>query len=609
MKRKLIIDGQIFQTPALHRGMGKYSFDLISQIARQSREEWSDINLILSKKVSTDPELITKLSTFGPKLAISELDLLPSEDDFYKIAKHNKKIVDKYISDIAGTNTVDYLVLSLMQREIYPVFPSDVKIQKFLLFYDLIPLMFPRLYLQERVKKADYLSRLAELIKADRFLAISKTVANDLASYLGIDNERITSIDGGPINHSEFSQEIIVPHPFILMPTGNDYRKNNRRGIEGFNSFNRIHDNRYSLVITSFFEPNEINELQQLSNNITFTGNIDGSQLSYLFEQAEGILFPAEYEGLGLPVLEAVEKNKPVACSDISVFKEISPDAFHYFNPYETNSIAAALSEMVGNPKIKIQEYESILSSYTWENTVNKLLSVRRLSIKANTSPKKLAVFGLWPELEGSNNSMLVNSHAELSRCFMGIDYYLGGSESNDNAGVNFLPYITKVKPIEPGFNLQADQYSSIMYYIGNNPDYSLALFTALSVPGIVALHDLELVDTWLEMVNQNLVDQSRYALEKEINKSYGINGYLVSLIRNQKAILVFDEKVKSGVSRIISVLKVNTKIYQADLPFAPLPYPEIISPENVNEHKPNHKVSYKQFAHQILNVVEGING
>ena len=33
-KRILIVDGQVFQTPAWHRGMGKYSFELLRALEK-----------------------------------------------------------------------------------------------------------------------------------------------------------------------------------------------------------------------------------------------------------------------------------------------------------------------------------------------------------------------------------------------------------------------------------------------------------------------------------------------------------------------------------------------------------------------------------------------
>ena len=42
-----------------------------------------------------------------------------------------------------------------------------------------------------------------------------------------------------------------------------------------------------------------------------------------LYKGAEAILFPSEFEGFGIPVIEAVQFNKKVICSQLAVFDEI----------------------------------------------------------------------------------------------------------------------------------------------------------------------------------------------------------------------------------------------------------------------------------------------
>lgn len=222
---------------------------------------------------------------------------------------------------------IDYFILSLMQTGIAPAFPGIAGVHKSLLFYDLIPLMFNKIYLKEERGIQEYTSKLNEF-KADTYLAISKTVANDLSLYTGIDINRIININGAPIDHSDEITELSIKKPFILMPTEMIFARTIVVAIVAFEEFNKKHNNSYRLVVTSTFTHQEKLELQKISKNVVFTGNIEGGQLNYLYMEAEALMFPTEYEGLGLPILEAMEHEKPVLCSNISVFREISPTLF-----------------------------------------------------------------------------------------------------------------------------------------------------------------------------------------------------------------------------------------------------------------------------------------
>ena len=76
---------------------------------------------------------------------------------------------------------------------------------------------------------------------------------------------------------------------------------------------------------------------------------------------------PSFYEGFGLPVVEAMKFNLPIACSDIPVFREIGKNFVSYFNPYYPDSIAECLNKVVLMIK---KDYPHWIS---WKETVNQI--------------------------------------------------------------------------------------------------------------------------------------------------------------------------------------------------------------------------------------------
>ena len=95
--------------------------------------------------------------------------------------------------------------------------------------------------------------------------------------------------------------------------------------------------------------------------------------MDYLYQETSALLFPTEYEGLGMPILEALEKDKPVACSNISVFREMSEQAFVYFDPKNIDSIAVGLQQAIELEVSKHhQEYQDILDRYSWGRSSRK---------------------------------------------------------------------------------------------------------------------------------------------------------------------------------------------------------------------------------------------
>jgi glycosyltransferase involved in cell wall biosynthesis len=574
MARRLIIDCQIFQTPAWYRGMGKYSLELIKALAQsKGANNWSQIDVLLSSSLKTDPDVITEMNAING-ISFVELDIAANNIRNEQMAEQNRVVIDAYTAGLkTKPQDIDFLILSLMQGEIFPVFPSSEAVHKSLLFYDLIPIMFHDVYLESPIARAGYLPKITELLKADMYFTISKTVANDLSLYLGINKARIVNIDGGPINHSTKTRPVNVTKPFILMPTGNDPRKNNRKGIQGFNEFNKLQQGKYSLVVTSFFKDSEKKELSELAENVHFTDNVSGEELGYLYENSAALLFPSEYEGLGLPILEAVEKDKPIACSNISVFQEISQTAFHYFEPRSVSSIERALSKLIGSPEVDKKTYQSIIKKYTWTNSVSQMVS-SMMQYQKPVKPvakQSVAIFAPDPSGDSVCARQIQDAHGELSR-FFNATYYFSGSKGNRR--INYLSQITNTHHISSGLAF-APEGQIPVYHLSNDAACSKVLFCALAVPGIVLLYDLQLNSVWEGLVDQKLINRQRHELEVQINTENKVEGtkMLASLIKNQKALVVFNKSRQEIVQKLAKKIDSTAAVYTVDVPLGELAY------------------------------------
>ncbi len=60
---------------------------------------------------------------------------------------------------------------------------------------------------------------------------------------------------------------------------------------------------------------------------------VSDAMLADLFRLADGLLFPSQYEGFGMPVIEAALAGIPIFCSDIPPFRETAGDAALRFDP------------------------------------------------------------------------------------------------------------------------------------------------------------------------------------------------------------------------------------------------------------------------------------
>ncbi len=80
-----------------------------------------------------------------------------------------------------------------------------------------------------------------------------------------------------------------------------------------------------------------------IQGDVRLLGAIDSAELEDLYAAAAMLVTATRYEGFGLPVLEAMARDTPVACSDLPVLREVAGDAALYLDPADPMSIAAAV--------------------------------------------------------------------------------------------------------------------------------------------------------------------------------------------------------------------------------------------------------------------------
>jgi glycosyltransferase involved in cell wall biosynthesis len=553
MPRVLMIDSQVFQTDTWNRGMGKYTLALLSEAARKYKlgKEYK-VLLITSSYLPAENERIkTVKALFDCDLCELPLLNLKAKNAREALA-HNASVIDKYILEKYVDHEVWYLIPTPLDTSIYCSFPEHAS-RKLMLFYDLIPLLFSDIYLTDELTQQAYFSRYRSVFEADLIFTISQTTLNDVEQYLCLPSKRLYNIDGAPIPRSESSgkkpQLGLNKVPFVLMPSGDDVRKNNFRAAEAFAIFNACHQKKYKLVITSRFSKATQNQLRKFSSDIIFSGNVSEQELHWLYEKASVVLFVPEYEGLGLPVLEAVEQAKPIVCSDIAVFKEISDDAFFYADPYTVDSISNALNKALDSnvASQKKLAYDDILKKYNWSESARRFVEkLNQGFAKPNqeTSLLKVAVLGPHPAGLSTIGKVIQQQHAELSE-LAHLTYYLEQSPTASRKKIAYLPFITETFSIED-FTIDVyKQYDIVIYHIGNSDYHIQTIRHALNLPGIAIIHDADMSDIMNFLYARGIISGTRFKAEEHLYELLPNNPKLkfaTSLANSQIGIVVHSD-------------------------------------------------------------------
>ncbi len=83
--------------------------------------------------------------------------------------------------------------------------------------------------------------------------------------------------------------------------------------------------------------------------DVRLLGARSTEELDSLYALADCLVLPTLHEGFGLPVLEAMARSLPVACSDIPALREVAGPAALYFDPRVPAEIAARIGELTAD--------------------------------------------------------------------------------------------------------------------------------------------------------------------------------------------------------------------------------------------------------------------
>ena len=91
-------------------------------------------------------------------------------------------------------------------------------------------------------------------------------------------------------------------------------------------------------------------------------------ELEALWTLADAAAFPTRGEGFGLPVIEALDRGLPVACSDLPVLTEVSGGLAHPFDVDDPAGAARAILAALEEPAGRAAARRAHAATFTWQH-------------------------------------------------------------------------------------------------------------------------------------------------------------------------------------------------------------------------------------------------
>jgi glycosyltransferase involved in cell wall biosynthesis len=228
--------------------------------------------------------------------------------------------------------------------------------------------------------------------RADRVITGAETARDDIVRTLGLDPAKVRVVPHGapagrtvdPTPAAEVRARFELGSARVVLTVAQVRRyKNITRLVEALGV---LEADDVTLVVCG--APSEHSaELQALAKRLgvgprlRLTGWVTDADLEGLYRIADCVALPSLSEGFGLPVLEAMSRGVPVACSNAGALREVAGDAARLFDPHDARGIGAAIGSLLADRASAddlVRRGHERAATFTWERAARETVDVYR---------------------------------------------------------------------------------------------------------------------------------------------------------------------------------------------------------------------------------------
>lgn len=216
--------------------------------------------------------------------------------------------------------------------------------------------------------------------RADRVAVAATQTAEDLGEIAGVERQRIDVIPYGiaepsvaPVAAGELRERLgLGDRPLVLSPSARQPHKNLDRLLQA----HALLDGPRPLLVLPGYATAQDEQLRAraralgIDDDIKLLGWVQDDELEGLYAASRLLVFPSLYEGFGLPVLEAMQRGLPVACTNRGSLDEIAGDAALEFEPEDPQAIASAVARLLTDEQLRtdlIAKGRAHAARFTWQ--------------------------------------------------------------------------------------------------------------------------------------------------------------------------------------------------------------------------------------------------
>jgi glycosyltransferase involved in cell wall biosynthesis len=317
------------------------------------------------------------------------LEMLVNKPDILFIPSHALPIIHPKRS-IVTIHDIGFKNLRQLY-DIKTIGSDNIKLQRIINFF-----IYLFSFGKYQATSLDYLfwSTKFALKHAHKILTVSHFTKEELILNFHADEEKIFIVHNGynetiykKIDNKEKIRQILskygIYQDYIFYVGRIERKKNTPALIEAYAIMRDNNpDIKHKLVLIGdanygYDEVKYMIEEFDLEDEIIFTGWVEENDMPYLYAGATAFIFPSFYEGFGIPLLQAMACNTPIAASNIASIPEVVDGAALLFNPESVKAMADAMKLIIVDENLRhnLQQVSQIqIKKFGWEISTRKIL-------------------------------------------------------------------------------------------------------------------------------------------------------------------------------------------------------------------------------------------
>jgi hypothetical protein len=229
---------------------------------------------------------------------------------------------------------------------------------------------------------------------------------------------------------------------------------------------------------------------------LRLTGFVDDESLEALYRSCRLMLFLSYYEGLGLPVLEALLSGAPVVASNRGAIPEFAGSVSRLVDPSSPGQIALTIEQALMEPReSRLDARQRFASTFSWARTAGRAIAAIR-----SAATRRLATTPTGGRLRVAWVAPLPPARSSVGRYAAGLLSHLPGD-------LDIELVVSPEATVEPSLGSRfqvlrsgqvaerhhAAPFDLFVYHLGNGVEHVYMVDMMRRYSGLLSLYDVRL--------------------------------------------------------------------------------------------------------------------